>query len=212
MTVRGDNVTTLTMVCYFKGSTPQLAIIAREIALVCARATYKPAIVEHVPGVATCVAFRDRSVLPRWIGEPGDAAVLGSAFMLREIELAAARLSHVNVDTSVCSFSLKLPNSKTDHAAIGCSRSWSCVCDTGVQVSRVCPHHTSIRHLERVTAFRNSLCGLDCSCDFPLFLCAVGTTVKKEKIVECPSKRSNHLLVGYRQLLNGLWAMRSSVP
>ena len=40
---------------------------------------------------------------------PGDAVVLGSVFMLREIELAAAGLGHVHVDPSACSFSLKLP-------------------------------------------------------------------------------------------------------
>ena len=98
--------------------------------------------------------------MPGWFGAPRRyAAVLGSAFMLCEIELAAARLSHVHVDTSACSFSLKLPISKTDRTAIGCSRAWSCACDPGVQVSRVCPYHLGIRHLERVTAFRNSLYG-----------------------------------------------------
>ena len=101
-----------------------------------------------------------------------------SAFMLREIELAAARLSHVHVDSNACSFSLKLPTSKTDRTAIGCGRSWSCVCDPGVQVSRVCPSHTGICPLERVTVFRNNLCGSDCSYDFPL-PCAMGTTVKE---------------------------------
>ena len=94
---------------------------------------------------------------------PGDAAVLGSAFMLREIELAAARLSHVHVDINARSFSLKLPISKTDHTATRCIHSWSCVCDPGVQVSRVCPYHKGIHHLERETIFRNKLYGSDCA-------------------------------------------------
>ena len=120
----------------------------------------------------------------RGLVNPGDAAVLGSAFMLREIELAAARLSHVHVDTSACRFFLKLPISKTDRTAVWCSRSWSCICDTGVYVLRACPYHAGVRHLDRLTSFRNSVRDLDCSYDFPLIPGAVGTTVKKDKVVE----------------------------
>ena len=51
-------------------------------------------------------------------------------------------------------------------------------------MSRVCPYHAGIRHLERVTIFRNNLYGSDCTYDFPLFPCAMGTTVQKDKVVE----------------------------
>ena len=67
---------------------------------------------------------------------PRDTAVLESAFILREIELAAARLLHVHVDTSACRFSLKLPISKTDLTAVG---------------------HVGVCHLDRITSFRNSV-------------------------------------------------------
>ena len=44
------------------------------------------------------------------------------------------------------------------------------------------PHrHPSYR---ASNSFRNRLCGLDCSYDFPLFPCAEGTTVKKDEVVE----------------------------
>ena len=56
MTAREDNVTMLTKVHHFKGRTLQLAIIAREIALVCARPACEPVVVEHVPGVANVFA------------------------------------------------------------------------------------------------------------------------------------------------------------
>jgi hypothetical protein len=54
--VRGDNVTMLSMVLHFKGSTPALATIARELALEIAAAAYRPILAEHIPGVANVTA------------------------------------------------------------------------------------------------------------------------------------------------------------
>ena len=54
--VRGDNVTTLTMVLHFKGSSPALSMIARELALEVAEAAYRPLLAEHIPGAANVSA------------------------------------------------------------------------------------------------------------------------------------------------------------
>ena len=54
--IRGDNVTMLTMVLNFKGSSPALSLLARELALEVANAAYKPLLAEHIPGVANVTA------------------------------------------------------------------------------------------------------------------------------------------------------------
>ena len=54
--VRGDNVTMLTMLVHFRGKSPALATVAREVALEVAGAAYRPVSAEHIPGVANSVA------------------------------------------------------------------------------------------------------------------------------------------------------------
>jgi len=54
--VRGDNITMLTVLRDFKGSSPNINVIAREVALLVAAACYKPVLAEHVPGVANVLA------------------------------------------------------------------------------------------------------------------------------------------------------------
>ena len=69
--VRGDNITMLSMLAHFKGSTPSLNLLAREVALDVANAAYRPVRAEHIPGVANTVA----DVLSRW-HMPGSARAL----------------------------------------------------------------------------------------------------------------------------------------
>ena len=54
--VRGDNVTMLTMVLQFNGSSYGLNVVASEVALELADAAYRPLVAEHVPGVANTLA------------------------------------------------------------------------------------------------------------------------------------------------------------
>ena len=54
--VRGDNVTMLAMELHFKGTSPALNVIARELALEVAEAAYRPILAEHIPGVANVTA------------------------------------------------------------------------------------------------------------------------------------------------------------
>ena len=51
---------------------------------------------------------------------------LGCAFMLREIEVAFAKVDHVHLDAETAKVRLQLPVSKRDPRATGCSRSWQC--------------------------------------------------------------------------------------
>ena len=53
--IRGDNVGTLTLVLKMRPHTPQQAIVAREIALICATAPFPPETV-HTPGIAHTAA------------------------------------------------------------------------------------------------------------------------------------------------------------
>ena len=59
---------------------------------------------------------------------PMDFAVAGTFFMLREIELGAALCKHVEVSGDGSSVTWLLPTSKTDHRAVGVSRTWDCTC------------------------------------------------------------------------------------
>ena len=67
--VRSDSIACLTMVLRHKANGRGPGIIARELALDIARASYRPSVVEHVPGIAnkTC------DVLSR-LHEPGKSA------------------------------------------------------------------------------------------------------------------------------------------
>ena len=56
LTVRSDNLSTLALVAKMQPHSPQMGIIAREVALDVAVASYAPDIVEHLPGVANTVS------------------------------------------------------------------------------------------------------------------------------------------------------------
>ena len=59
---------------------------------------------------------------------PVDFAVAGTFFLLREIELAAARVEHVKLSADGLSVDWLLPTSKTDPRAVGVTRTWDCCC------------------------------------------------------------------------------------
>ena len=53
---RADNITALTMVVTLKGSSPAVNQIARELALDLGDASFRPDVITHTPGVASCIA------------------------------------------------------------------------------------------------------------------------------------------------------------
>ena len=68
---RGDNITMLVMVSELKGRSPAVNLITREVALLVARAAFKPIGAEHTPGVANRVT----DILSR-LTQPGKSSSL----------------------------------------------------------------------------------------------------------------------------------------
>ena len=58
----------------------------------------------------------------------GNFLVLATFFMMRETEAAAALAGHLEINVVARTVSLKLPDTKADPRAVGCTRSWSFLC------------------------------------------------------------------------------------
>ena len=56
LTVRSDNIATLSLVARMQPHSPQLGLIAREMALDIASASYAPDVAEHIPGITNVAA------------------------------------------------------------------------------------------------------------------------------------------------------------
>ena len=65
-------MTLLTMLTTFKSSTPKLSLVAREIGLVVAAASYQPVTAGHVPGVANVLTDKLSPVASARQLEQGD--------------------------------------------------------------------------------------------------------------------------------------------
>jgi hypothetical protein len=105
--------------------------------------------------------------------------VLATFFMMRELEIAAALATHLSVDEEVLRVTLRLPVSKTDARAAGCSRSWSCLCRNAVR--RVdCPYHSAVDQIKILKGKFGNVLPLS----LPLFPTASGDVVSKMGIVE----------------------------
>jgi hypothetical protein len=115
---------------------------------------------------------------------PRGAFFIGTAFMLREIELAYARLAHLRVDKVKKRAVLELPVSKTDPTAVGCMRVWGCVCDPG-GLSKDCVYHAAEDHLRRVHLALGIAVGDPLALSLPLFPDSRGNTVTKAAVTAC---------------------------
>ena len=104
---------------------------------------------------------------------------LASIFLLREIEVAGACVSHWSFDHSAREVTWLLPASKTDHMALGVSRSWGCLCGIG---SLPCPYHLAATHYKWV---RDQCVSFSARADdFPLFPTVTGEVADKEAVVQ----------------------------
>ena len=74
------------------------------------------------------------------------ALEVGSFHLLREIELSLALASSVSINESSLEETFTLPVSKTDPTALGCTRTWGCVCD-GAHATP-CAYHAMKEQLE----------------------------------------------------------------
>ena len=111
---------------------------------------------------------------------PADFAVAGSFFLLREIEIAAARVGHVTLGADGLSVAWVLPKSKTDCRAVGVSRSWDCCCAVAA-FRPACPVCALSRQLDRARPVGERL-GIPVA-ELPLFFTEAGGEVSKAAAV-----------------------------
>ena len=107
---------------------------------------------------------------------PKDFAVAGCFFMLREVEISSALAKHVTVSSDGLSATWLLPTSKTDHRAVGISRTWDCTCAVP-GLAPACAVHSLTRQLSRVSAMADRL-GVPAG-DLPLFPSTNGEEVDR---------------------------------
>ena len=111
------------------------------------------------------------------VGVP-QVVVLFTHFFLREVEGSFAVVEDWHIDEAVEELTWRLPASKSDPMAKGCSRTWGCTCAAD---KRTCPYHAALAQLtllrERFGADRvRGRC--------PLFPDGDGNVVEAEVMVE----------------------------
>ena len=105
--------------------------------------------------------------------------VVAAYFIMREIEAAAVVVEHVTVSCADLKVSLRLPVSKKDPRAVGCTRSWSCLC-AGSPMRVDCPFHAIACQLKLL----EDKFGLPLASDLPLFPDDCGTVCSKVNIID----------------------------
>ena len=105
--------------------------------------------------------------------------VIGTFFVMREIELAAALAIHLSIDEAARKLTLRLPVSKTDYRAIGCSRSWTCLCTAG-SARADCPFCAGVAQLG---CLRRCF-GEPLPDRLPLFPARSGTACRKTDVIK----------------------------
>ena len=71
-------------------------------------------------------------------------ATLSAFHVLRGAESACALASSLTICAGTVTETWSLPVSKTDPQAVGCQRSWGCVCDATSSSHRPCPYHAAV--------------------------------------------------------------------
>ena len=110
----------------------------------------------------------------------GNFLVLATFFMMREIEAAAALAGHLEINVVTRTVSLKLPVTKADPRAVGCTRSWSCLC-RGSELRQDCPYHSGVAQLELL----QGKFGFPLPSGLPLFPTTDREVCTKAAIIKC---------------------------
>ena len=110
---------------------------------------------------------------------PGGVLECGGFWLPREVEVATARWKHATIDERNVTATWTLPASKTDVAAIGCARSWGCVCSG--DRTKACGFH-AMKHQKELVASRFSHCSTPRD-ELPLFPDSDGNTCTKQAMV-----------------------------
>ena len=141
--------------------------------------------------------------------------MLGSWFMMREVEAANARISDVTVKVHdgkprVC---WALPASKTDQRAVGVSRAHGCLCGASPRPS--CPAHAAWAHITELKARFGEL-----PADSPFFPDARGRTCTKEamastlveaaRFLDAPIESATGRITGHSMRVTGAQGMASA--
>ena len=119
--------------------------------------------------------------------------VIGTFFMLREIEASLLLFMNVRLEDATRTVTLKLPCSKTDPAAASVERSWGCLCS--IHGTTGCPYHSAKLQSE----FLRLLFGdIDNNVELPFFPQRDGSTVDKIRVVETFEQLHHFLNIPYQ--------------
>ena len=120
---------------------------------------------------------------------PGEWATINSFHLTRGAESACALASSVSMNAERRTYDWMLPVSKTDPQAIGCTRSWGCVCLDSAQGP--CPYHAMSRLMAEL--YRRFGIKDELPDDLPLFPNASGDWVAREAFVQTISKMAQDI-------------------
>ena len=119
---------------------------------------------------------------------PHNLVVIGTFFMLREIEASLLLAANVKMNRDDFSVTLRLPSSKTDPSAASVERTWGCLCrSSGING---CPFHSAKAQMEYLDEFFPAPAR---PLDLPFFPTETGETVEKVKVVETLEALHTHL-------------------
>jgi hypothetical protein len=107
---------------------------------------------------------------------PLHMTILAVLFLLREVEVTTSRVSAWQFNTTTREVTWHLPNSKSDHMALGVHRTLPCFC--GLQ-HVACPYHIALSHLQWLQTSGHSR-----DADAPLFPTITGTVPNKQTAVQ----------------------------
>ncbi|CAK0883204.1 unnamed protein product, partial [Prorocentrum cordatum] len=104
--------------------------------------------------------------------------IVASIFVMREIEAAFAKVGHVTLNRAERKVSLRLPVSKRDPRAVGCTRTWGCTCASPLS-RELCPYCAADEQLGML----RDMFGPSFDDDSPLFPTRTGGVCLKANIV-----------------------------
>ena len=87
--------------------------------------------------------INDKIHKPGYPARPGATAVMATFWLLRDLEATTAEFQDLSIDKVAKRVALLLSMSKNDPRALGCDRTWGCICD-GVENPAACPYHAAL--------------------------------------------------------------------
>ena len=106
---------------------------------------------------------------------PLHMTILATLFLMREVEVTTSRIAAWQFNTAAKELTWHLPNSKSDHMALGVYRTLPCFC--GLE-HVPCAYHTALSHLKWLQSSGHSL-----DAAAPLFPTVTGTMATKQAAV-----------------------------